>query len=125
MTLLNDELTRLVEERQIALEEAVNGAVDKRDLQWRFRSGVSIAADPPGRERFRVVSVAPGSPGEQAGLQRGLLIVEINGRPVPEYSLEEARQVFRTDGRHILTVERAGKRSKLTFELTQLGLLSK
>ena len=38
-------------------------------------------------------------------------------RPCSEFSLDDMRQFFRSDGRRILTVEKAGKRRKVTFEM--------
>jgi S1-C subfamily serine protease len=63
-----------------------------------------------------VAQVEPESPGAEAGLARGDLIVEIDGKPIP-YSLEQMRVVFRTDGRHALSVDRAGKRRPVILEL--------
>jgi len=117
MQLLNDELGRLIEAKKIAMEEALSKAVDKDDLARRFRSGVSLASDPPAMQRFRVMAVNPKSPGEEAGLLRGDYILEINNKPAAEFTLDEVRMVFRTDGKHQLGVERAGKRVKLTLEL--------
>jgi S1-C subfamily serine protease len=62
------------------------------------------------------MQVEPESPGAEAGLARGDLIVELDGKPIP-YSLDQMRVVFRTDGRHTLTVEHAGKRRPLNLEL--------
>ena len=118
MSLLNDELARLVEDRKISLDEAIGAAVDKKDLRKRFRSGVTLSADPDTTDRFRVLAVSPASPGERAGLQGGMLITEIDGIPVREHSLEDARHIFRTDGQYKLSVERGGVRSKVTLELS-------
>jgi C-terminal processing protease CtpA/Prc len=120
MALLNDELARLIEAKKITMEEALSKAVDKDDLQRRFRSGVTLAADPPALQRFRVMAVNPKSPGEEAGLLRGDYIVEIGNKPAAEFTLDEVRMQLRTDGKHPLTVERAGKRLKLTLELRRL-----
>jgi C-terminal processing protease CtpA/Prc len=117
MSTLNDELGRLVEAKKITFPEALAAAVDKDDLHRRFRSGVTLAGDPPDNERFRVMVVAPDMPGAQAGLQRGDAIVEVDGRPAKEITLEEMRQLFRSDGQRKLTVDRAGKRVKLVMEL--------
>jgi twitching motility protein PilT len=117
MSTLNDELGKLVEGKKITMEDALSAAVDKEDLQRRFRSGVTLASDPPDFERFRVMAVNANSPGAEAGFLRGDALVEIDGRPAKEFTLDEARQVFRSEGRHALTVERTGKRVKLTMEL--------
>jgi twitching motility protein PilT len=116
MTTLNDELGKLVEAKKIELDEALAKAVDKDGLLMRFRSGVTLAAE-TGGGRFRVVNVNPDSPGSAADLQRGDIIVELNTKPTSEFTLEDMRQYFRTDGKHLLTVERGGKRIKLTLEL--------
>jgi twitching motility protein PilT len=125
MTLLNDELGRLVEEKKITFEEALANAVDKKDLQLRFRSGVTLTVDPSRRDGFRVAAVKPDSPGALAGLTRGLLIVELNGKPAAEYTLDEARQIFRTDGDHQLSIDRNGKKMKMVLPLQQMGLSSR
>jgi C-terminal processing protease CtpA/Prc len=95
----------------------VGAAVDKEDLHRRFRSGLTLAAEPPDFARFRVTAVSPDSPGAAAGFQKGDLLVEINGKPSGEHTLDELRLLFRTDGRHNLGVERAGKRLKMVLEL--------
>ena len=117
MTLLNDELARLIEARKITMEDALSGTVEKKDLEKRFRSGVTLAADPQSADRFRVIAVNPRSPGADVGLARGMMILEINSKPARQYTLDDVRLIFRTDGSHSLTVERGGKRVKLTLEL--------
>ena len=59
----------------------------------------------------------PDGPGASAGLQRGDLILEVNTCPAAEFTPDDMRSVFCTDGRHALAVERGGKRVKLTLEL--------
>ncbi len=117
MTLLNDELMRLVEAKTIDRAEAMAKAVDKLDLQRRFRSGVTLAEDPGAPGSFRVMQVEPDSPGAEAGFARGDVIVEVDGRPGSNYTLEQVRVMFRTDGRHPFGVERAGKKRPLVLEL--------
>jgi twitching motility protein PilT len=117
MSLLNDELGRLVEARKITMEEALAAAVDKEDLHRRFRSGLTLTAEPPDFKRFRVMAVDPDSPGAASGLERGDSVVEINTKPAAELTLDEVRLLFRSDGRHQLVVERGGKRLKVALEL--------
>ena len=52
-----------------------------------------------------------------AGLQRGDMIIELEQRPAKDFTLDEARQILRSDGRRQLTVDRGGKRVKITLEL--------
>jgi twitching motility protein PilT len=117
MATLNDELGKLVETKKITMEDAMAAAVDKEDLQRRFRSGITLASDPPDFDRFRVMAVNPNSPGAEAGFLRGDALLEIDGKPAKDYTLDEARQAFRSEGQHALVVERAGKRVKLTMVL--------
>jgi twitching motility protein PilT len=117
MQLLNDELAKLVDAKKVAMDEALAAAVDKDDLVRRYRSGVTLAADPQDPKHFRVMEVKPGSPGAEAGLERGDFVVQVDERPCADISLDEMRQFLRIDGRRILTVEKAGKKRKLTFEL--------
>ncbi len=116
MSLLNDELMHLIEAKTIEMAEAMAKAVDKPDLLRRFRSGVTLGQEPSQPGAFRVLQVEPESPGAEAGLARGDLIVELDGKPIG-YNLEQMRVVFRTDGRHLMTVERAGKRRPVTLDL--------
>ncbi len=120
MQLLNDVLSEMVETRKIELSEALANAVDKKDLEKRFRNGLTIASDPAG-DRFRVMEVKPNSPSFFAGLRRGSSIFEIDGRPATHYSLDEARRALRSDGNHPLTVaDGSGKKLKVTMELPSM-----
>ena len=110
MQLLNDELAEMIEGRKIELADALHHAVDKKDLEKRFRAGLSIAADTSG-ERFRVVDVKANSPAYFAGLRRGHLISEIDTKPANYYSLEEARRALRADGTHPSRSSKAAERN--------------
>jgi twitching motility protein PilT len=116
MSLLNDELMHLVEKKTITMAEATAKAVDKQEFLRRFRSGLTIAAEPGLPGAFRVTQLEPQSPGAQAGFARGDLIVELDGKPI-QYELEQMRVVFRSDGRQLVTVDRGGKKVRLTLEL--------
>jgi twitching motility protein PilT len=121
MQLLNDVLSEMIEGRKIDLKDALSHAVDKKDLEKRFRNGLSISADPAGGDRFRVVDVRPNSPAFFAGLRRGTLIFEIDSRPATAYSLDEARRALRADGTHPLSVsDGSGKKVKINLELPSL-----
>jgi twitching motility protein PilT len=121
MQLLNDVLAEMVEGRQIELKEALAHSVDKKDLEKRFRTGLSLSADPQTTERFRVQEVKSSSPAYFAGLKRGQMIVEIDGKPASSYSLEEARRSLRLDGSHPITVlDSGGKKVKLNLELPSM-----
>jgi serine protease Do len=69
-----------------------------------MRLGVQIGEVPPEVEEAigmrgsgaLVISVEPGSPAERAGLQPGLVIVEVAGHPV--HSAKEAGELIRAAG---------------------------
>jgi hypothetical protein len=119
MALLNDELQRLVEAKTLPMDTALTTAVDKEDFKRRFRSGVTLAAAPGDPTRFRVMAVVPDSPGARCGLRRGDMVVEANKQDGDQFTLDDLRSLFRTDGKHALVVERSGKRERITLELTR------
>jgi Tfp pilus assembly ATPase PilU len=117
MSLLNDQLARLIETGKVEMEEALAAAVDKEDLLRKFRTGITLRQASMTDETFQVANVAPESPGATAGLQRGDVLVELDGKPSSQYTLDEVRQAIRIDGRRQLTVDRGGKRVKIVMEL--------
>jgi twitching motility protein PilT len=117
MCLLNDELGRMVDAKKIEMDEAMSKAVDKDELQRRYRNGLTITENPPARDSFRVMAVVADSPAAACGMQRGDLLCEIETKPANTITLEEARMILRADGMHALVVERGGKRLKLAMEL--------
>jgi twitching motility protein PilT len=117
MSLLNDELQHLIETGKVEPAEALSKAVDKDDLARRFRTGITLAQASPAADTFRVANVAPNSPGATAGLSRGDEILELDGKPSAQFTLDEMRQAIRIDGKRMLTVAREGKRVKVVMEL--------
>ncbi len=117
MQLLNDELARFIETGKVEMEEALSKAVDKDDLLRRFRTGITLAQPGMADETFRVVNVNAGSPGATAGLMRGDVLVELDGKPSSQYTLEEVRQAIRIDGKRMITVDRGGRKMKIVMEL--------
>ena len=103
--------------KKIDMDEALAASVDKDDLVRRYRSGVTLAPVSGDASKFRVVAVKEASPGSEAGLERGDLLLELDQKPCSHLTLDELRVYFKVEGRRILTVERGGKRLKLTFDL--------
>ena len=100
------------------MDEAMAAAVDKEDLAARFRTGITLGQASLADETFRVMSVAPSSPGAKAGLARGDQLIDLDGKPSKEFTLDEMRKAIRLDGKRQITVLRDGKRVKLLMELT-------
>jgi twitching motility protein PilT len=117
MQLLNDELAQLIETGKVDMEQAMAAAVDKEDLAKRFRTGVTLMQSSIADETFRVTSVVPSSPGAAAGFARGDQVIELDGKPSKEFTLDEMRNAIRLDGKRQVTVAREGKRMKLVMEL--------
>jgi S1-C subfamily serine protease len=97
------------------MEEALSKAIDKDDLLRRFRSGITLSGDPS--RGYKVQAVKPGSPGADTGFQRGDTILEVDGVPGKDHTLDDMRRAFRSDGERRISVERGGKRVKLVLEL--------
>ena len=64
-----------------------------------------------------MLNVAPSSPGATAGFARGDQVIELDGKPSKEFTLDEMRKAIRLDGKRQVTVVRDGKRVKLMMEL--------
>jgi twitching motility protein PilT len=117
MQLLNDELATLIETGKVDMDEAMDAAVDKEDLHRRFRTGLTLGQASMADETFRVVSVVPSSPGATAGIARGDQVIELDGKPSKEFTLDEMRKAIRLDGKRQITLSRDGKRVKVVMEL--------
>ena len=118
MRLLNDVLAELVETRKVELTQAMSYAVDKKELERRFRTGIRLAVAPQAADRFQVTAVQPNSPAARAGFRHGMVIAEIDGRQARDYTLDEARSTLRLDGKHEIVVEVQGKKQTITMELS-------
>ena len=118
MQLLNDELARLIETRKVDMDEALAAAVDKDDLapalphrhhpRPRTRWPTRRSAWWPWPRRRRAPRPAS---------SRGDQVIELDGTPSKEFTLDEMRQAIRIDGKRQITVDRGGKRVKLVMEL--------
>ena len=69
-------------------------------------SGLVIIADAEDIDVRKILYVAPGSPGEKAGLQGGDEIVEFNGRAAKETDLLSMRDLLLKPGEYRLRIER-------------------
>jgi hypothetical protein len=84
-------------------------------------SGIAIIAKGPGLKTFEVAQVRKGTPGADAGIQKGDVIAGIDQDPAADLSLEDIRDLFRQPGHpYKLTIERNGKTLTLTMKLRRL-----
>jgi len=84
-------------------------------------SGISLIARGPGLKTFEVAEVRRGTPGSDAGVQKGDIIAGIDEDPAADLSLAEIHDLFRQLVRpYKLTIERNGQTLTLTMKLRRL-----
>jgi predicted aspartyl protease len=95
--------------RQVILESRSDeGLAEPTEFDM---SGLSLAAQGESYREYRVRLVIPGSPAAEAGIMTGDLIGAINGRSAAELTLNEIRELFRTDGQQYPLELRRGSES--------------
>ncbi|HXZ12894.1 MAG TPA: PDZ domain-containing protein [Candidatus Sulfotelmatobacter sp.] len=102
---------------QLILEPNVHfGETDQED-----KSGLGIVAKGPGLKTFEIVQVLSGSPGAEAGIQKGDVIAGIDEDAAADLSLSAVRNLFRQVGhKYKLQLERDGKTLELTLQMRRL-----
>jgi hypothetical protein len=94
---------------------------ERRTDEIEDMSGISLVARGPGLRTFEVTQVRPGTPGADAGLQKGDVIAGIDEDPAADLSLMQVRDLFRQLGHpYRLTVERKDQTLHLTMKLKRL-----
>ena len=84
-------------------------------------SGLFLVTPGPGFDRVTIQSVAPGSPGDQAGLVKGDEIVSIDGRTTGAMRLDDVRDLLKQDGMsRSLLVKRGEDERTITVKLRRL-----
>jgi hypothetical protein len=73
-------------------------------------SGISVAATGPGLRTLEIVQVRPGSPGAEAGVQKGDVIEGVDDEAAADISVTAVRELFRNVGhKYKLLINRDGK----------------
>lgn len=80
-------------------------------------SGLRMRAQTLTLETIEIVRVAEGSAAAAAGVQKGDLVVSVNGRSVRAVDLQEIRALFERAGRARLDVRRDGEVKTIVLEL--------
>jgi hypothetical protein len=89
---------------------------DREDM-----SGISIVAGGPNLKRFEVTQVRPGTPGADAGIEKGDAIAGVDDEAAADLTLAELRNLFRQLGHpYKLLIERNGKTFPATIRLRRL-----
>ena len=80
-------------------------------------SGLSLVAQGPDLSTFLIRRVSPASPGAQAGLTAGDVLLAVDGKPAKDVGLRGVRRLLELEGhKYVLTVFREGQIKKLTIE---------
>jgi PDZ domain len=96
-----------------------NGDIRSEDRE--NMSGISIAASGPGWKTFEVTQVRSGTPGSDAGVQKGDLIEGVDDEAAADMSLEAIRALFRQVGhKYKLLLERNGKTLTVNVQMRRL-----
>jgi predicted metalloprotease with PDZ domain len=69
------------------------------------------------QDRFQISRVIPDSPASEAGLCAGDLIVQMNGQPASQFSVDDVEQLLKKEGEKLMLYIKRGK------ELLQLSLI--
>ena len=92
-----------------------------RDPDREDMSGLSVIATGRNLRRFEVVQVWPGTPGADAGVQKGDVIAGVDEEPAADLTLADLRELFsQLDRSHRLVIERHGKTIDIPIQLRRL-----
>lgn len=92
--------------RRLILEPNINIS---RPSEYNM-TGISVRATGKEFKRFTVYQVLKDSPGSEAGVRKGDLVAQINGRPATEFTLDDIYRMFKESHSGLrLTLSRATK----------------
>jgi len=84
-------------------------------------SGLYVITAGEGNDAFKVENVVAGSPAAKAGVEKGDILVSIDGRPASSFTLETLKLYLKEAGRTVaLKVDRAGNPKDFSFRLERL-----
>jgi C-terminal processing protease CtpA/Prc len=84
-------------------------------------SGLSILARGANLKTFEIVQVRPGTPGADAKLKEGDVIVGIDEEPAADLTLSAIRDLFRQVGHEYkLLIDRHGQSLPITIKMRRL-----
>ena len=95
-----------------------------RPFTPRMTFGMTLLADGPGYQLFRVAGVGKDSPAAVAGFRAGDVIVALDGQPAAKLRLADIRAALAEDGaRHTVDVAREGQPpQRLSFTVEQVSI---
>jgi len=91
------------------------------DYEQEDKSGIAVVAKGPGLRTFEVVAVQPGSPGADAGVQKGDVIAGIDEEAAADLTLASIRSLFRQGGhKYKLLIDRNGQEVQVNVQMRRL-----
>lgn len=91
------------------------------EYEQEDKSGMAVVAKGPGFKTFEVTSVQAGTPGAEAGVQKGDVIAGIDDEPAADLTLASIRNLFRQVGhRYKLLIQRNGESVQITVQMRRL-----
>jgi len=92
-----------------------------KDYDEEDKSGVAVVAKGPGLKTFEIVHVEPGTPGAQAGLQKGDVIAGIDEEAAADLTLASVRNLFRQVGHtYKLLIQRGDQTKQVSVQMRRL-----
>lgn len=84
-------------------------------------SGLWYCADGDDFAVLKIQSVVSGSPADEAGVRKGDIITEIDGKPTSQTPLDQVRSLLRREGEErVFTIQRGDEQVKITIKLRRL-----
>jgi hypothetical protein len=103
--------------QQLVLEPNAHFA----DYEQEDKSGIAVIAKGPGLKTFEVVAVQPGTPGAEAGVQKGDVIAGIDEEAAADLTLASIRGLFRQVGhKYKLLIQRNAESVQITVQMRRL-----
>ena len=91
------------------------------EYEQEDKSGIAVVAKGPGYKTFEVMSVQAGTPGADAGVQKGDEIAGIDDEPAADLTLASIRNLFRQVGhKYKLLIQRNGESVQITVQMRRV-----
>jgi hypothetical protein len=92
-----------------------------KDYDEEDKSGIAIVAKGPGLKTFEIVNVVPGTPGAEAGIQKGDVIAGVDDEAAADMTLGSVRNLFRQVGHtYKLLIQRGDQTKQVSVQMRRL-----
>jgi hypothetical protein len=92
-----------------------------KDYDEEDKSGIAVVAKGPGLKTFEIVNVEPGTPGAEAGIQKGDVIAGVDDEAAADMTLASIRNLFRQVGHtYKLLLQRGDQTKQVSVQMRRL-----